>query len=342
MNWLIHISQSKPMALPFERPQFRFRAGLETIDRSMTDETAARERQKYEEELEYGGSGFYGTIGKFQRMGDLVVKYTNDAHNDVRIAEHFMQNPAPCIVPIHDVDLIQEDPPLWSIVMDEVMTLNERQQYIIHHMGERFGQHVYEIAGIRDSQVENIKEYYGVDGYIIDDYINMCKCILEHGFSGRDAHEGNVGYTEDRTMVLFDLGGLRKYSENKWPFKFSQVESIVAAAIFINDKIYLGNNHAEASVKAFEDIHDVTLPKIAEFAQLTPAQQAGVNLDLWDQFSDWVGGVFRSGNLDGFYTDTGRFVNRVEAKQIAQKSHQLHNEPEAQESDWLDSSELVR
>ena len=97
-----------------------------------------------------------------------------------------------------------------------------------------------------------------------------------------------------------------------WLQKICEEERVVAAAIHVGDKIYLGDDHAEAAVKAFEDIFNVSLSN--------PLSSSDV--DLWDKFSTWIGTFMKQG-YDGFYTNTNRFVSRVEAKEIAQKAKQF-------------------
>ena len=114
-----------------------------------------------------------------------------------------------------------------------------------------------------------------------------------------------------------------------WLSKISQQvrntqERIVGAAVFVGNKIYVADHHAEAFVKAFEDIFN---------ADLGP--YTGQN-STWDKFDAWVPKIIRQ-KVDGFLTSDKRFVDRGAAWSIARKAGQLR---EHSTEGYLDSDDV--
>ena len=126
MSWLIRISQSKPMALPFPYSVDRGTGGVNVIDSIMTDETANRERQ--EVVPGYLGEGAMGVATALP--SGYVGKYTDD-EDEMKIAEYFKSKNVPCIVKIYSTRTVQELPPIYMIVMEKVRTLSQLEASII-------------------------------------------------------------------------------------------------------------------------------------------------------------------------------------------------------------------
>src|SRR3990167_5116353 len=90
-----------------------------------------------------------------------------------------------------------------------------------------------------------------------------------------------------------------------------QAERIAQAALLFRGKLYTGNHHDEALYKLGRDYPD------------------------WeDKYSDEI--------QEGFTTNAGRFVDRKEAKQIADRADQLLNRPESKggSDDEMDSYDV--
>lgn len=204
MNWLQKISQSKPMALPFARPEWS-EPGLDDIDQIMQEETAAEERKNMQPS--YLGSGMFGIA--VDLPNGLVGKYTDDI-DEATMATYIQDNPMSCVVNIHDIKLIQEEPELFMIIMDKIKTLNDTEQAIVYNLRSFVP---YAKNHLREWQVpekvQKIRDRTS-NHRVIDDFIDMEKCLKSNNISTQDTHGENIGYDKQWNLVLFDLGSSKK------------------------------------------------------------------------------------------------------------------------------------
>ena len=191
MSWLIRICQSKPMALPFALPEQRYEDGLNRIDRMMTDETAKSEAETMQPS--YLGSGMYGTATNLP--SGFAGKYTDDP-SEVEIARRVKDNPISCIVNVHNIRQVQRDPIIFMIIMEKVKVLDAIEKEAI-----RMLRHDWE----KQEEVEGARQTYKNKMQLIDDYIDLRRCLIANKISGDDAHWENIGYNKQGNLVLFDL-----------------------------------------------------------------------------------------------------------------------------------------
>ena len=107
----------------------------------------------------------------------------------------------------------------------------------------------------------------------------------------------------------------KKFSgKTNWLSKISQkIETIKAAAISINGRIFTGRSHAEAAMKAFKKESGIDL---IVFSKAIPQS-------AWEKFYEWMRTPVVSDRKEGFVTSKGRFVSREEAFEIAERAEQL-------------------
>ena len=103
-------------------------------------------------------------------------------------------------------------------------------------------------------------------------------------------------------------------SKTNWLSKISQkIETIKAAAISINGRIFTGRSHAEAAMKAFKITSGIDL---IIFSKSIPESS-------WNLFYQWMRTPEVADRSEGFVTNKGRFVSREEAFEIAERAEQL-------------------
>lgn len=90
--------------------------------------------------------------------------------------------------------------------------------------------------------------------------------------------------------------------------KIAMIEKVISAAVLIGGKIYTGPSHGAASVQAYEDIYDL--------------EMSSSGSQVWKDFSNWIRNQNKQ-NLDGFITNTGRFIDRTTANEIAEQAEQF-------------------
>ncbi len=197
MNWLQKISQVKPMALPFTVPQSDiFSGGVDAIDQEMLQETADQEVDRLNPE--FLGSGSMGVAGITPE--GLVVKYTAE-HDEAHIAQHFMNNPIPCLPIIYEVKRLQQF--LWAITMEKVKLLtNSEECQVITALNNQLQ---YSSSNSL-KMIQELTSKYPYLEKLVDDYNTMMACLKEHKITPGDLHDDNVGYNKDGNLVLFDLG----------------------------------------------------------------------------------------------------------------------------------------
>jgi len=186
VSWLQKISQSKPMALPFQHPSetgANYDNGVSRIDEGMTEETAEKEKKR--RNPSYLGSGYYGIATDIGN--DFVCKYSDDL-DEVEMAKYVKNNPIPCVVNIHDIVKIQESPMIFGIIMDKVETIQEYDEKIIINSLRFNWKNEYRILELKQ-RYDNHK--------MIDDYIKMSICLRDNNIETGDAHAGNVGRNSD-------------------------------------------------------------------------------------------------------------------------------------------------
>ena len=123
----------------------------------------------------------------------------------------------------------------------------------------------------------------------------------------------------------------KKYcGRTSWLSKISQkIETIRAAAISINGRVFTGRNHFEALIKAFtimEGVDLMGLDKINEFLSL-----------YGDQYTKWLDNPAIADRREGFWTSRRRFVDRETAFEIADKAEQLREKADVYQETSLDS-----
>jgi len=143
--------------------------GKGKINVEMSDETARKEERKYPSGIGWVG---HGNVGVAYSIGNYVIKYTND-RSEITSAKMFRNNPLPCVVRIYDIDLIQDEPTIWSITMEKVTPASEDD---IHTPEYRDG-------------TNSIRE-----------------CLRENGFRAGDVRFENVGWNKAGRLVLLDVG----------------------------------------------------------------------------------------------------------------------------------------
>ena len=196
MSWF-KLAQPKPLPLPVENANFNS-GGTLSIDETMTEPTAKRERRKRPASyLGAGSSGLAVDLGD-----DKAAKYTTQ-QREAEMAEHFKSSPCPCVANIHHVEQIQHDPRLWVIVMDKLREANKEEQQIIYYMSCQ-----------QDSSLESIHEYakkmkrsYPEHVSFIDKCEEFLTCIKECNVGDYDYGGNNIAFDKNNNLRLFDLGG---------------------------------------------------------------------------------------------------------------------------------------
>ena len=220
MSWFYKLSQSKPMPLPFNRPQdLSYRGydksphGYDSIDRLITDETSNKLKRKYNPK--YLGSG---TVGVVLDLGRGHVAKLTDDYSEYKIAEWFMKNPHPRIVPVYNVEYIQKqmtDPvssvriePIWMIEMHKAILLKQYQKTLADNWTEwskLAGGHIQP----NDPQIKISYDYwltrYPDSKDLIDELLSFSQDLNSSGISVDDARGDNVGFINNK-LVLIDLG----------------------------------------------------------------------------------------------------------------------------------------
>lgn len=218
MNWLtlLCISQHdprcrKPMALPsVEIPKENrfFQSGITRIDEDMLDETALTIDKDYPD-LSFLGAGSEGLA--YECKPGISCKITND-QEEAETAQSLIDNPCNSIVPIYEVRQIQDEPPLWIILMKKVIPLTNEEQYLYTSIIAKTGRKQLLLDNeIIEDIINRVHLYFGV-GVNHSDVIRMDKLIREMNKSLEgcnikyaDDHAGNIGWDDGR-LVLLDLG----------------------------------------------------------------------------------------------------------------------------------------
>lgn len=118
MNWYRLYRQASP-PLPETVPEWTGGAGR--IDAIMSQETASREKEKhsYFKYLGHGGSALAYAIPE-----DKVLKYVF-SENDAKLAKSLIGKRGYPIAKVFSVNLVQETPSIWAIIMEKVKPYNE-------------------------------------------------------------------------------------------------------------------------------------------------------------------------------------------------------------------------
>lgn len=121
MNWYsIHKSA---MALPI-MPERNVSSGYYDIDERMREDTAKEEAIK-NPDIKYLGSGFCGIACDIG--GGKAVKYTV-YESEANMAKFLMENEGQYpTVKVYDVQLIQDKPRIWAIVMEKVQEISNEE-----------------------------------------------------------------------------------------------------------------------------------------------------------------------------------------------------------------------
>ena len=204
MNWLQKIAQSKPMALPFARPNDSG-YGLKRIDQRMTEETAREQRQN--KKPKYRGAGQAGVA--VDLGNGLIGKYTDD-QEEADFAQHIKSHPVPCIVRVYDVEEVQKqltDPinstrqqPIWMIVEDEAKTLSRGEKSIVNYWEDlESGHNLEKIVIMLNQQYSHMTDF-------VSKLSDFKQCIKQNGIIADDIIGDNVGYDKNGNLILIDLG----------------------------------------------------------------------------------------------------------------------------------------
>lgn len=208
------MAQSKPMALPYNKPQFidpRKNVGLEIIDVLMNDQTAKQEQNSFKN-LTHFDSGQQGTTA-ITNDGH-ILKYT-DSQKEADVATFVMNNNTPCAVKVFSVNKIQSNPALWRIEAERVQMYSDYARKILASCGlDTESAWIITERCVKMSQAAMDQVRAGfpeaeeeIEGLWFKIY-KMKKCLAQNGLPVTDIHIRNIGVTNDsrHEFVLLDLG----------------------------------------------------------------------------------------------------------------------------------------
>ena len=210
MNWF-KTAQAKPLPLPFptdelvfDEPNSRGVGGLKYIDRIMSEETAKQQKEEFDPT--YLGSGTAGLVVNLP--GNKVGKYTRD-RQEAEFAKKLIKNPLHCFVKVFEVREIQ--PKLWMIISEKVRPLTDEFEQVIalrlrsvskyKNMQDTYEK---EKQFINDMFTQDQSEPYLL---FLEKHFQMMSCLQKNNIYTQEAHEYNLGYTDDGRLVILDLGG---------------------------------------------------------------------------------------------------------------------------------------
>lgn len=206
MNWLHKLSQSKPMALPYAIEEEKgFDPGTLRIDSLMSPETAF-EQGKSHPDLDFFGAGALGLVSKTGIPG-VLVKYTPDK-NEVNAAQIQFEKKFPFFIEVlQPPKQIQQDPPLWEIMIREIKQLTWPAVGFVTYLHRSYQSKKMKYPTLKEAlddwdfqmRRDDIRKAY-------DDYTNLLKEMISSGIWVGDAHGENVGY-QNGELVVLDLGG---------------------------------------------------------------------------------------------------------------------------------------
>lgn len=217
-SWLSRLAQ-KPMAIPYDMPTptemglSHGIGGIENIDEHMSSETAQKEKQEHPD-IKYRGSGYAGLVS--QVAPGVLRKYTTD-QDEVEVARAAFQDKYPFMVEVLKApEQIQKDgTTMWAITIKEVRLPTLEEKFLIGYLNIGPYDEQEDLDYNELPSIPRMLQEFGIYHpemsmpemmKIYNAYKKFAKQMIEHGFSLRDAHEGNLGWTDDGRLVLFDMG----------------------------------------------------------------------------------------------------------------------------------------
>jgi hypothetical protein len=206
MSWIEKLSQSKPMALPFDKPEKydwegHEEQGVRVIDHYMEPETA--DREKREIEPQYFGSGQSG-VAVLLKDGK-VAKYTT-VLEEAAVAKHQMEHELPCLVKVYDVQQIQSGfSNVFRIIQERVKPLTWPEKLMADALRSFTAEP--ERYYIKRQELEEVYKEKPSQMRFLLEHDKFVECIKSHHITTEDAHMYNIGWNNEGRLVLFDMGG---------------------------------------------------------------------------------------------------------------------------------------
>jgi hypothetical protein len=201
-------TRGAPSALgdPWDRPW-----GVRSLDERMKEDTALKEQQEWGD-IEFLGSGTLGAAGGVR--GNKVVKYTRSTE-EYDIARQVMNTPSVngvLFAQVYDVNILQRESekPIYRIVMERVRTLtSEEKNHIYNALNVAGSQDIYNEQCHNEEFVQDINETQDPIAIgIFNAYCELTNSLVDNEFEILDLHLDNVGWKDNRLVVLdFGLTG---------------------------------------------------------------------------------------------------------------------------------------
>lgn len=202
MSWLTKISQTKSMPLPFGRQQnipiypSSGPTGTLRLDDKMSLDEAVQEEGRHPN-MQNIGQGNFGTAYHDPDI-QLVIKYTR-SKDEFRNALKLTDLKIPCVAKIVSALPINDN--VFKITMEKTTEIEGEKRDIVNVL--------YESIDMSFEDLRDIFPYAKLNEekkQLVNDYIEMLHCLRGHGIDTYDTHAGNIGYTTDGRLVLFDVG----------------------------------------------------------------------------------------------------------------------------------------
>lgn len=206
MNWLQKIAQ-KPMATvvpppdDIDRETYR---GIDRIDEIMSEETA---QQEYVPGTEWGDAGSRGIT--YTLPGGKRMKHSKD-RKEYENAQIVYSQEMDWVVPILEApQLIQDNPPLFKILMKELKPLSQPETMLVGYLANRLERArdgwIEDMVGIEEV-MENYVHFLDVDKVLY--LYNRMQYIFQQNSNTlwlTDLHAGNFGW-DGNELKVWDIG----------------------------------------------------------------------------------------------------------------------------------------